>query len=27
VEGDKLTIDFDHTGEKKVMESFVEEGK
>ena len=27
VDGDKLTIDFDHTGEKKVMESFVEEGK
>jgi DNA helicase-2/ATP-dependent DNA helicase PcrA len=27
VEGDKLTIDFDHTGEKKVMEGFVEEGK
>jgi DNA helicase-2/ATP-dependent DNA helicase PcrA len=26
VEGDKLTIDFDHTGEKKVMEGFVEEG-
>jgi ATP-dependent DNA helicase UvrD/PcrA len=27
VEGDKLTIDFDHTGEKKVMEGFVEEGR
>jgi len=27
VEGDKLTIDFDHTGEKKVMEGFVTEGK
>ncbi len=26
-EGDKLTIDFDHTGEKKVMDSFVKEGK
>jgi DNA helicase-2/ATP-dependent DNA helicase PcrA len=25
-EGDKLTIDFDHTGEKKVMENFVEAG-
>ncbi len=25
-EGEKLTIDFDHTGEKKVMESFVKEG-
>ena len=25
-EGDKLTIDFDHTGEKKVIESFVKEG-
>ena len=27
VEGDKLTIDFEHTGEKKVMEGFVSEGK
>ena len=25
-DGDKLTIDFDHTGEKKVMDSFVKEG-
>lgn len=24
IEGDKLTIDFEHSGEKKVMESFVE---
>jgi hypothetical protein len=23
VEGNKLTIDFDHAGEKKVLESFV----
>ena len=26
VEGDKLTIDFEHTGEKKVIDSFVKEG-
>ena len=26
VDGDKLTIDFEHTGEKKVMDSFVKEG-
>ncbi len=26
VEGDKLTIDFKHTGEKKVIDSFVKEG-